>query len=95
MDQEEGSVGDPVVMSIDKAPKYEAIDDKRHPDYVRCRRLPAPGLRGNTERICMKNREWREYLAEQNRRSRDFANGRGPGNGMDQSRQMPVGVTSN
>ena len=83
--------GDPVVMSVDEAPKYKTIDDKTHPDFVRCRRLPVPGMRLKTQRICMKNREWREYLAQKNRRTRGIADGQGSTTGFDQSKRLFTG----
>ncbi len=93
-DVEELPNGDPIVMGLDKAPEYKTIDDKRHPDYVRCRRLPMPGTRTRTQRICMKNREWRAYVAEKNRKTRGLVDGQGSANGMNQSKRLSTDSSS-
>ncbi|GAB5487817.1 MAG: hypothetical protein Pars2KO_13870 [Parasphingorhabdus sp.] len=48
------------------------INDRRHPDYVRCRNYSVIGSLAKKRRVCMTNKEWVVYIREGNRRSRQM-----------------------
>lgn len=47
-------------------------NDRRHPDYVRCRNYSVIGSLAKKRRVCMTNKEWVVYIREGNRRSRQM-----------------------
>lgn len=48
------------------------INDRRHPDYVRCRNYSVIGSLAKKRRVCMTNKEWVVYIREGNRLSRQM-----------------------
>jgi hypothetical protein len=48
------------------------INDRRHPDYVRCRSYSVIGSLAKKRRVCMTNKEWVVYIREGNSRSRQM-----------------------
>jgi len=53
----------------------EKITDRRHPDYVRCRKEPIMGSLARTRKICMTNAEWAAYARKGNADTRQFVDG--------------------
>ena len=50
----------------------EKITDRRHPDYIRCRKEPIIGSLARKRKICLTNREWESHTREGNKRSKEF-----------------------
>lgn len=42
------------------------IDDKSHPDYIKCRSEPVIGSRAKKRKVCLTNRQWAEVAAQGN-----------------------------
>ncbi|TPE58673.1 hypothetical protein FJQ54_16630 [Sandaracinobacter neustonicus] len=55
----------------------QAVDngdlDPRHPDFVRCRKMPVPGSTFQKKRICKSNRDWQRDLEEARGQTDDMA----------------------
>ncbi|QTD56971.1 hypothetical protein [Parasphingorhabdus cellanae] len=60
------------VDTSEAAKKPKKITDRRDPDFVRCRSEPVIGSRVKKKRICMTNRQWKQFNAEGNRRANEF-----------------------
>lgn len=41
-------------------PKTAKIEDKKHPDYMRCKTESVIGSRAKTRKVCLTNRQWAE-----------------------------------
>jgi len=48
------------------------INDRRHPDYVRCRNYSVIGSLAKKRRVCMTNKQWVAYIREGNKRAREM-----------------------
>ncbi len=57
----------------EKKAKPEKITDRRHPDYIRCKRESIIGSLSRKRRVCLTNREWAQVSRDQNRLSRELA----------------------
>lgn len=55
------------------------ITDKKHPDYVLCKRESVIGSRARKRRICKTNREWVALNRKGNQHSRDLIEANSPG----------------
>jgi len=52
--------------------KPKKITDRRDPNFVRCRSEPVIGSRVKKKRICLTNRQWKQFNAEGNRRANEL-----------------------
>ena len=59
--------------------KEKKIKDRRHPDYVRCRKEPVIGSLVQKRKICMTNAQWKKYYSEGNARTDEFIQENRPG----------------
>lgn len=75
------TMAQPVAASASEAQANDAktgqkrITDRRHPDYVRCRKEPVIGSLARTRKICMTNEKWAEYSRKGNAEARQFVDG--------------------
>ncbi|MEM7690533.1 MAG: hypothetical protein AAF291_16075 [Pseudomonadota bacterium] len=54
------------------AAEARKITDRKHPDYVRCKRESVIGSRAKSKRTCMTNREWALVERRGNEQSAEF-----------------------
>lgn len=54
-----------------KTAESAKITDRRHPDYMRCRKEPIMGS-NRKRKICMTNKEWAAHIDEGHQRSEEF-----------------------
>lgn len=54
------------------AVKPKKITDRRHPDYIRCRKEPIIGSLSKKRKICMTNAKWKEHFREGNKRANEM-----------------------
>ncbi|NJM51132.1 MAG: hypothetical protein HC843_09855 [Sphingomonadales bacterium] len=55
------------------AEKAQKINDRKHPDYIRCRTEPVLGSNAKKRRVCLTNRQWAEVSRDGNAMARDMA----------------------
>ena len=55
----------PAIPAVAQQPE-QAVDngalDPKHPDFVRCRKMPVPGSTFQKKRVCKSNRDWQMDL---------------------------------
>lgn len=59
-------------VEVEKAEKPEKIKDRKHPDYMRCRKEPVIGSLSKKRKICMTNKEWKAHYRKGNSRANEF-----------------------
>ena len=54
-----------------KTNKVKKITDRRHPDYIRCRKESIIGSLSRKRKVCVTNKEWAVDSREGNRRAKE------------------------
>ena len=55
------------------------ITDKRHPDYVKCKRESVIGSRARKRKVCKTNKQWAVDTRKGNQHSRELIEANSPG----------------
>ena len=66
----------PAIPAVAQQPEQAAENgelDPRHPDFVRCRKMPVPGSTFQKKRVCKSNRDWQKDVEDARGQTDDMA----------------------
>jgi len=77
--QDKAKTIDKTPVAVKETAKVKKITDRRHPDYVRCRKEPVIGSLSKKRKICMTNKQWKAHIREGNKRATELIDENRPG----------------
>ncbi len=79
VDEKPAADGTASATALAATVEKEKITDRRHPDYVRCKRQKVIGSLAKRRKVCMTNAQWAEAARAGNRGSREIVQDNQPG----------------